>query len=283
MLLLDESEAFADQSHSVPFSAENEAQGGDSAAWRCTPPPSTSPSGKTAANPPPSRSRSRPASQSPAPSSALTETKKRSSKPTHMRRNIRKLLREHQLESVTKAAQQDELERRQRLEQQSQQDFPVPLLPEYRTGDVSSAASTEVKSGRRGVIRLDPSSVGVSDDDSNTNAPTSTSTSAERSHNTDVIAQSLGEDNTAVHVGSKFTTEEEESELSGAHGDDALNRPDPQGRVLVNLNHLAAEEDLFLLPQLARAVKPHQVCLLLQPKQTLVLAWPPCTCFGMCV
>jgi len=99
----------------------------------------------------------------------------------------------------------------------------------------------------------------------------------------DVIALSLGEDNTTVHVGSKFTTEEEESELSGAHGNDALNRPDPQGRVLVNLNHPAAEKDLFLLPQLARAVKPHQVFLLLHPKQTLVLVWPPCTYFGMCV
>uniref|UniRef100_A0A8C3AL71 RAD54 like 2 n=1 Tax=Cyclopterus lumpus TaxID=8103 RepID=A0A8C3AL71_CYCLU len=75
----------------------------------------------------------------------------------------------------------------------------------------------------------------------------------------DVIALSLGEDNTAVHVGSKFTTEEEESEPSDAHANDALNRPDPQGRVLVNLNHPAAEKDLFLLPQLARAVKPHQI------------------------
>uniref|UniRef100_A0A8C3G8T5 RAD54 like 2 n=1 Tax=Cyclopterus lumpus TaxID=8103 RepID=A0A8C3G8T5_CYCLU len=142
-----------------------------------------------------------------------------------------KLLREHQLESVTKAAQQDELERRRRLEQQSKQDFPVPLLPEY---------TTEVKSGRRGVICLDSSS----------NPPPP---------HADVIALSLGEDNTAVHVGSKFTTEEEESEPSDAHANDALNRPDPQGRVLVNLNHPAAEKDLFLLPQLARAVKPHQI------------------------
>lgn len=49
-------------------------------------------------------------------------------------RLCRKLLREHQLESVTKAAQQGELERRRRLEEQRKQDFPVPLLPEYTTG-----------------------------------------------------------------------------------------------------------------------------------------------------
>lgn len=39
------------------------------------------------------------------------------------------------MEAVTKAAQQEELERRRRLEQQGQQDFPVPLLPEYTTGE----------------------------------------------------------------------------------------------------------------------------------------------------
>lgn len=82
-----------DQSHSAPFSSENEAQGGGSATWQCNPPPSTSPSGETPANPPhsqpASRSRSRRASQSPSPPSTLTGTKKRSSKPTHLRRNIR--------------------------------------------------------------------------------------------------------------------------------------------------------------------------------------------------
>ncbi|XP_008301959.1 helicase ARIP4-like isoform X1 [Stegastes partitus] len=183
MLLLDESESFADQSHSAPFSSENEAQGGDPAVWQCTPPPSTSPSAETPAHPPSqpgSRPHSRPASQSPSPPSALTGTKKRSSKPVHMRRNIRKLLREHQLEAVTKAAQQEELERRRRLEQQRKQDFPVPLLPEYTTGDVtkhvsSSSASAaasqqEVKPSRQEVICVDSSSTG--EDDSKTDEAT---------------------------------------------------------------------------------------------------------------
>ncbi|XP_076597954.1 helicase ARIP4-like isoform X2 [Chaetodon auriga] len=255
-----------DQSHSAPFSSENEAQGGDSAAWQCTPPPSTSPSGETPAHPPPSqpasRPRSRPASQSPSPPSTLTGTKKRGSKPAHMRRNIRKLLREHQLEAVTKAAQQDELERRQRLEEQRKQDFPVPLLPEYTTGDVTkhaAAAGTqqEVKSVRQAVICLDTSSTGVSEDDSKTDVATSATT--ERTRKTDVIDLSSGEDDTIVHISNESTNEEEESEPSGAHANDALNRHDAEGRVLVNLNHPAAEKDIFLLPQLARAVKPHQI------------------------
>nr|XP_046254080.1 helicase ARIP4-like isoform X2 [Scatophagus argus] len=254
-----------DQSHSAPFSSENEAQGGDSAAWRCTTPPSTSPSGETPAHPPPSqpRPRSRPASQSPSPPSALTGTKKRSSKPAHMRRNIRKLLREHQLEAVTKAAQQDELERRRRLEQQRKQDFPVPLLPEYTTGDVakhaspSAASQQDVKSVKEEVICLDFDSTGISEDDSKTNVPSSAIT--EHTHKTDVIDLSSGEDDTVIHVSSSSPKEEEESEQSGAHTNDAFNRPDTQGRVLVNLNHPATEKDIFLSPQLAQAVKPHQI------------------------
>uniref|UniRef100_A0A8C7ST04 Helicase ARIP4 n=1 Tax=Oncorhynchus mykiss TaxID=8022 RepID=A0A8C7ST04_ONCMY len=121
-----------------------------------------------------------------------------------------KLLREQQLEAVTKAAQQEELERRQRLEQQRKEGHvPVVLLPEYTP---------------------------------------------------DVIELSSGEDD-ALQISSESTNEEEErsEEASGAHVNDAVNQPDALGRVLVNLNHPAEEVDLFLSPQLARAVKPHQI------------------------
>lgn len=48
-------------------------------------------------------------------------------------------------------------------------------------------------------------------------------------------------------------------ESSGAHVNDALNQPDADGRVLVNINHPSNERDLYLAPQIARVVKPHQV------------------------
>ncbi|XP_053545374.1 helicase ARIP4 [Bombina bombina] len=56
------------------------------------------------------------------------EAMKRALKPANLRRNIRKLLREDQLEEVTKTAQQLELERRKRLEQQ-RKDYPLPVIP----------------------------------------------------------------------------------------------------------------------------------------------------------
>ncbi|XP_038149771.1 helicase ARIP4-like isoform X2 [Cyprinodon tularosa] len=262
MLLLDESESFADQSHSAPFCSENEAQGGDPAVWQCTPPPSTSPSVETPAHPPTSqpmsRPHSRPASQSPAPPSATAGTKKRSSKPAHMRRNIRKLLREHQLDAVTKAAQQEELERRQRLGEHRNQDFPLPLLPEYTTGDVPSLSASvsfqrDAKSIRQDAICLGSSSTAISEDTCKTDVTTSAVTA--KTQKTELLDLGTDEGDTVAQV----SKDEEESEPSGAHANDAQNQPDSQGRVLINLNHPATEEDIFLSPQLARAVKPHQI------------------------
>lgn len=72
----------------------------------------------------------------------------------------------------------------------------------------------------------------------------------------EIIDLKTDEDDDTVAQVSK---EEDESEPSGTHANDAQNQPDPQGRVLVNLNHPSTEEEIFLSPQLARAVKPHQV------------------------
>jgi RAD54-like protein 2 len=60
-------------------------------------------------------------------------------------------------------------------------------------------------------------------------------------------------------------TPEEEIEAddpnnSGLHVDDTLNIPDENGRVLVNVGHPGDELDVFLPPQIAKVIKPHQVC-----------------------
>ncbi|XP_034027632.1 helicase ARIP4-like isoform X2 [Thalassophryne amazonica] len=256
MLLLDESESFTDQSHSAPFSANNEAQGGDPAEWQCNLTLSTSPSEETPSHhpspQPTSRPSSRSSSESSSPPSTLMGAKKRSSKPAHMRRNIRKLLRDYQLDAVTKAAQQEEVERRRRLEHQRKQDFSTPLLPEYTT-----ASQQLVTSARQEVICLNSSSTGISEDNAKTNAPTSTK--AKSAHKADVINLSSDDDDDIVHITKESTNEEEEGESCGLHSNDALNQQDAQGRVLVNLNHPPTERDIFLSPQLARVAKPHQI------------------------
>lgn len=44
------------------------------------------------------------------------------------------------------------------------------------------------------------------------------------------------------------------------HTNDLYNVPDDQGRVLINVGRPENEPDVFLAPQIARIIKPHQVC-----------------------
>lgn len=87
----------------------------------------------------------------------------------------------------------------------------------------------------------------------------------------DVIELSSSEDD-VLHTSRRAANEEDEEEEEedeeaghgteescGAHANDNLNQPDAQGRVLVNVNHPDEESDIYLSPQLARVVKPHQV------------------------
>ncbi|CAH1170394.1 unnamed protein product [Phaedon cochleariae] len=46
---------------------------------------------------------------------------------------------------------------------------------------------------------------------------------------------------------------------SGLHTNDQFNRPDDLGRVLVNVGHPEGEPDVFVAPQIARIIKPHQI------------------------
>uniref|UniRef100_A0A673HPT2 Helicase ARIP4-like n=1 Tax=Sinocyclocheilus rhinocerous TaxID=307959 RepID=A0A673HPT2_9TELE len=155
-----------------------------------------------------------------------------------------KVLKEHQLEAGTKAAQQEELERRRRLEQQ-RKDFPLHA-------DLSTAAPGP----KQEVICLDSSG----DEAEAKEAPPPQLPA----HRDDVIELSSGDEDT-LRISSEEDNSEDRSvtpgteESSGSHVNDSLNQPDTQGRVLVNINHPGDEEDLFLAPQLARAVKPHQI------------------------
>ncbi|KAF3689898.1 Helicase ARIP4 [Channa argus] len=181
-------------------------------------------------------------------------------KPAHMRKNIRKLLKEDQLEAGTKAAQQEEMERRKRLEQQ-RKDFPTPAaaLPDSKLVDPASLLG-EVSHfvpgllSKHDVICLDSS--GDEDEKVEPKLPA-------LGIRDDIIELSSGDED-ALQISSESADEDVDGttgseESSGAHINDSLNLPDAQGQVLVNINHPAEEKDIYLAPQLARAVKPHQI------------------------
>ncbi|KAJ8259922.1 hypothetical protein GJAV_G00175010 [Gymnothorax javanicus] len=247
----DDEEDDAEQTQDASLSADSECGGGASAEGQqpssSSPPPLASP--RHTPSPPSPLSQSSSSSDSHSPS----VFRNRTSKPSHLRRNIRKLLKEHQLEAVTQAAQQEELERRKRLEQQ-RKEFPALPVPERPAGElVVHAGSVSQALLRRGeVICLDSSG---SEDDAPEPPPPQKSVE-------DVIELSSGEED-SQRISNESANEEEDTsgaeERGGAHVNDKLNQPDALGRVLVNINHPANEKDLFLSPQLARAAKPHQI------------------------
>lgn len=53
--------------------------------------------------------------------------------------------------------------------------------------------------------------------------------------------------------------EEEDATNSGMHTNDLYNVPDDQGRVVINMGRPENEPEVFLAPQIARIIKPHQV------------------------
>ncbi|CAL7951520.1 unnamed protein product [Xylocopa violacea] len=59
--------------------------------------------------------------------------------------------------------------------------------------------------------------------------------------------------------GEEETDNEDDPSNSGMHTNDRYNIPDEHGRVLINVGHPESEPDVFLAPQVARIIKPHQI------------------------
>ena len=69
-----------------------------------------------------------------------------------------------------------------------------------------------------------------------------------------------GSDSDVVVLSNSEEEDDEDENNSGSHINDAFNTPDVNGQVLVNVGHPENEDNIYLAPQLAAAVKPHQVC-----------------------
>ena len=67
------------------------------------------------------------------------------------------------------------------------------------------------------------------------------------------------DDDVAIIGGSESAANFEDLNNCGSHTDDALNTPDAEGRVLLNVAHPPEDPDIYLAPQIAQKVKPHQI------------------------
>ncbi|KAK9890570.1 hypothetical protein WA026_011940 [Henosepilachna vigintioctopunctata] len=83
-------------------------------------------------------------------------------------------------------------------------------------------------------------------------SPSSSTATIDISSDDDCVVVSEPEGDTAEE-------EEEDPSNSGMHTNDEFNQPDAAGRVLINVGHPDNDPDLFLAPQIARIIKPHQI------------------------
>ncbi|CAC5401557.1 RAD54L2 [Mytilus coruscus] len=168
------------------------------------------------------------------------EKKKRKVKPANMRKNIRELIDNTALESTTIEAQTEELERKKRLQELKKQ-----LMEKEKEKDsqLKSLLEDDEEEKSNDVILLDSSDEGKN-----------------KKKDGDVIDISSDEDDIMITNDMEDNSiESEDPNNSGSHIDDSLNHPDEQGRVLVNIGHPPDEQDIFLVPQIAKYIKRHQI------------------------
>ncbi|KAL0276881.1 UNVERIFIED_CONTAM: hypothetical protein PYX00_004349 [Menopon gallinae] len=76
----------------------------------------------------------------------------------------------------------------------------------------------------------------------------------------DVVTLSSDSEDDCIVLSEEDESEPEEDPTnSGMHTSDKYNVPDDQGRVIVNVGHPESESDIYLAPQIARIIKPHQI------------------------
>nr|XP_022335587.1 helicase ARIP4-like [Crassostrea virginica] len=171
--------------------------------------------------------------------------KSKKQKPTTLRRNIRDIFAENDLDKQTLDAQQEEAERRKRiLEVQKALEEQRKKEKEENDSQLKSLLQMDDEDKSSDVIYLDSSDEGRQ---------------RRKSKDGDVIELSSDEDDVLLTKDEDSDVDPEDPNNAGNHINDALNIHDDFGRVLVNIGHPSDEPDIFLAPQIARYIKKHQI------------------------
>lgn len=204
--------------------------------------------------------------------------KKRKRNDPTKRKKIRRILREEDLTEVTISAQKEEKERLRRLELQrslaaaaavstsAQNSNSAENITHARNSRPTTPVSVDVRE------KKDPDAqvIIIDSDDERENSSTVNCCHSQMNLNGSSI-EIISSDSEVEITGESDDDEEDDDdcsnlshgavdyENSGLHVDDSINQLDSHGRVLVNVNHPVDEEDIFLAPQIAKVIKPHQI------------------------
>lgn len=192
----------------------------------------------------------------------------------NLRKNIKGVLEDAQLEESTLAAQKLELERLSRVQEAQR------LLRESQR---QILAEKQVFKTQQRVLSLLGESHEIEHENDVVHVPTDVECFKEEKSPVDSTSLGIIKDASKLECDSEsnklvvidsdsddciiLSDDDEEEELgsdddennSGEHTNDVFNAPDAEGRVVINVGHKESEEKIFIAPQIARVIKPHQI------------------------
>ncbi|KAH8261185.1 hypothetical protein KR044_004748, partial [Drosophila immigrans] len=200
-------------------------------------------------------------------SAAIAAEEKKNS---HLRKNIRDVMNENNLDTTTLAAQREESERLARVadQQKSMREIRKQVVQQNFFRILNFEDSDEVKSPIDNPIVLpDDELASVTCDETSSSLSCSMDDGLDKDISNEPTNEVVTIDDSSDDDCILLSEEEEEEEYnesddatnSGMHVKDLYNIPDEYGRVVVNIAHPEGEETLYLAPQIAKVIKPHQI------------------------
>lgn len=227
------------------------------------------------------------------------DKKEQERKVQNLRKNIKDVLDDTQLDATTLAAQRQESERLARVQEQQRQiretqrqivaekqanktqqrvlsllqgesndppssaiDLNDPILEKFTLSssiNITPAAKAALQSIQSLISTDDqiPDS-DETDDDDDDDVIIQPDESLDKSKAV-VVDSSSDSDDCIILSDEEDDAEEEDENNSGEHTNDVYNQRDAEGRVVINVGHGEHESNIYVAPQIARIIKPHQI------------------------
>lgn len=228
------------------------------------------------------------------------DKKEQERKVQNLRKNIKDVLDDTQLDATTLAAQRQESERLARVQEQQRQiretqrqivaekqanktqqrvlsllqgestdppssaiDLNDPILEKFTLSssiNITPAAKAALQSIQSLISTDDqiPDSDETDDDDDDDDVIIQPDESLDKSKAV-VVDSSSDSDDCIILSDEEDDAEEDDENNSGEHTNDVYNQRDIEGRVVINVGHGEHESNIYVAPQIARIIKPHQI------------------------
>ncbi len=201
-------------------------------------------------------------------SETATSSKKsgeKEKKVQNMRKNIKNVLEDTQLDEATLAAQKLELERLNRIQEAQRllRESQRQILAEKQISKTQQKVLSILgESTSSAITDSEPNNIVCLDDIVREKSPvdlTNSIISKDARPECDSVVIDSDSDDCIILSDDEEEIISDDENNSGEHTNDSFNTPDSEGRVVINIGHKENEEKIFIAPQIARVIKSHQI------------------------